>query len=134
MEEEKQDRGFKVQDRRLFSSETGESRKQEPPPRREEKTAPQERSTEESPDSYPEVTFSSFILGLSSQALMCLGEIPNSQDGRPHQDLPAARQLIDILGLLKQKTEGNLEKNEVQLLDHILFDLRMKFVELVKQR
>lgn len=134
MEEEKQDMGFKVQDRRLFSSETGEAGKQEPSPGSEEKTASQERSTEESPGAFPEVTFSSFILGLSTQALMCLGEIPNPQDGRPHQDLPAARQLIDILGLLKQKTEGNLEKNEVQLLDQILFDLRMKFVESVKRR
>ena len=65
---------------------------------------------------------------------MCLGEIPNPQDGKPYQDLPAARQLIDILGLLKHKTLGNLENNEVQLLDHILFDLRMKFVESVKGR
>ncbi|MGH7274344.1 MAG: DUF1844 domain-containing protein [Nitrospiria bacterium] len=134
MEEEKQDMGFKVQDRRLFSSETGEARKQEPPPQGEEKTASQERGTEESRGAFPEVTFSSFVLGLSTQALMCLGEIPNPQDGKPYHDLPTARQLIDILGLLKQKTLGNLEKNEVQLLDRILFDLRMKFVESVKQR
>jgi len=134
MEEEEHDMGFKVQDRRLFSSETGEARKQEPSPHGEEKTASQERGTEESQGAFQEVTFSSFVLGLSTQALMCLGEIPNPQDGKPYQDLPAARQLIDILGLLKHKTLGNLENNEVQLLDHILFDLRMKFVESVKGR
>ena len=69
------------------------------------------------------------MVGLSSQALFHLGEIVDPQAGGPQVDLPAAQQLIDIVGMLKDKTRGNLDQNEQALIDEILFELRMKYVE-----
>jgi len=79
-----------------------------------------------------ELSFSTFVLSLSTQALLHLGEIPDPQTGVPGRDLAAARQVIDILGILKQKTVNNLERAEEALLDSVLHDLRMAFVRLVR--
>ena len=78
------------------------------------------------------VSFSSFLLGLSTQALLHLGEIEIPVSGRVERDLGAAKHVIDILGILKDKTRGNLEQAEQQLLDAVLYDLRMRYVELVQ--
>ncbi len=80
------------------------------------------------------MTFSAFIVGLSTQALVHLGEIPNPVTGKPSRDLPGAQRLMDVLGNARQqKTEGNLDADELHLLDTILFDLRMKYVEIARQ-
>ena len=76
-----------------------------------------------------EITFGTFLVGLSTQALMHLGDIPDPQSRQPEQDLEAAQQLIDIIGMLEQKTRGNLDREEAQLIDAILYELRMKYVE-----
>jgi len=81
-----------------------------------------------------EITFGTFLVGLSTQALMHLGDIPDPQTGRPEQDLVGAQQLIDIIGLLEQKTRGNLDRDEAQLIEAILYELRMKYVERAKGR
>lgn len=75
----------------------------------------------------PPIDFTTFVLSLSTQALMQLGEVkdPECQDA---QDLMMARQTIDLLGLLESKTKGNLTGEEEQLLQQILYDLRMRFV------
>jgi len=75
------------------------------------------------------MTFGSFLVGLSTQALMLLGDIPDPQSGRPQQDLVGAQQLIDIIGMLELKTRGNLDREEAQLIEAILYELRMKYVE-----
>ncbi len=76
-----------------------------------------------------EMTFGTFLVGLSTQALMLLGDIPDPQAGRPQQDLVGAQQLIDIIGMLELKTRGNLDREEAQLIEAILYELRMKYVE-----
>ena len=131
-EEEEIEEEMNVKDRRRFSTETGEPVKPDSPAN-PERAGAQGSIAEYPSDAAPGVNFSSFILGLSTQALMCLGEIPDPQDGKSHQDLSAAKQFIDILGVLKEKTAGNLDKGEAQLLDHILFDLRMRYVKLTKK-
>jgi uncharacterized protein DUF1844 len=78
----------------------------------------------------PEPTLSTLLLSLSTQALMHLGEIPDLATGKPERDLPAARSIIDLLGVLERKTQGNLDAAETALLERILYDLRMRFVEL----
>ena len=80
-----------------------------------------------------EINFSAFLMSLSTEALVHLGEMPDPASGQQHRDLPMAQQLIDIIGMLRDKTRGNLDNDERSLLDAILFDLRMKYVEIARR-
>ena len=142
-EEQEGGRGFRVQDRRRFSPTTGEPRSVESSEQTSEPATQQEESeTARLPHAESvraaarppaELAFSSFILGLSTQALMYMGEIP-AAPGQPLQtDLAAAQQMIDVLVMLQQKTTGNLDAGEAAMLDNALFDLRMRYVELVRK-
>src|SRR5215469_6286769 len=140
MASEEKDKGFTVQDRRRFSAE-GEAKAGVP----EEAPAPDapsvpraaaaepRRGAEPEPAAEPEVTFTTFMVGLSTQALAALGEISDPVSGARSKDLQAAQQLIDIIGMLREKTRGNLDRDEDGLIEAILFDLRMKYVELARQ-
>ncbi len=146
-EEEEKSRGFKVEDRRRFSAEgelkpehqgqeakaaePGEGRQQaasehteRPPAAPHPASDPGHRSGSE-----PEINFTTFVVSLSTQALMHLGEIPDPATNQRTHDLAAAQHMIDILGMLQNKTRGNLDPDEEGLLRSILFDLRMKYVE-----
>ena len=79
------------------------------------------------------VTFSTFVLSLSTQALVHLGEIADPASGQVSTDLVAAKQIIDILGVLETKTKGNLDQAEQGLVESMLYDLRMRYVELMRQ-
>jgi hypothetical protein len=81
----------------------------------------------------PEINFSAFLMSLSTEALVHLGEMADPAGGQEQRDLAMAQQLIDILGMLREKTRGNLERDEQALLDAILFDLRMKYVEIARR-
>ena len=76
----------------------------------------------------PQVTFSTFILSLASSALMQLGEVPNPDTGQVEEDLRMARHTIDILDMLRSKTQACLDAEETRLLDGILYEVRMKYV------
>ena len=76
----------------------------------------------------PQVTFSTFILSLASSALMQLGEVPNPETGKTEEDLVMARHTIDVLDMLRAKTEKCLDDEERRLLDGILYEVRMKYV------
>jgi len=133
-------KGFTVQDRRRFSPETGEARPDsaESPTDAAPASAPseaQDAHTHEAPsEPLPEINFSTFVISLSTQALMHLGEVPSPLSGKVETDVPAAKQMIDLLAMLRDRTRGNLNSNEDRLMDDILFDLRMKYVEAVKKR
>lgn len=134
MEQEKDSsRGFRVTDRRRFSDE-GEAGPADPteqaPEPAPEAEAPREPPSDEATEA--PVSFSTFILGLSTQALLHLGEIEDPSSGRVQRDLGAAKHVIDILGILKDKTRNNLEQSEEQLVDAVLYDLRMRYVELAR--
>jgi hypothetical protein len=77
----------------------------------------------------PEVDFTTFVISLASSAMVHLGEVPHPDRGVPDTNLPMAKQTIDMLSMLKEKTRGNLEADEARYLDAILYDLRMRFVE-----
>src|SRR3989442_1280526 len=138
-EEQEGGRGFRVQDRRRFSPTTGEPRSVESSEQTSEPAAQQEESeTARLPHAAAarppaELSFSSFILGLSTQALMYMGEIPAAPGQSLQTDLAAAQQMIDVLVMLQQKTTGNLDAGEAAMLDNALFDLRMRYVELVRK-
>jgi hypothetical protein len=87
---------------------------------------------DDSEDLLPHVDFSTFVLSLSHSALMHLGQAPNPETGQVERNLPLARQTIDLIGMLDEKTKGNLSGEEERLIGQILFDLRLRFVELSK--
>ena len=76
----------------------------------------------------PEVTFSTFVLSLASSALVHLGEVPNPETGRTVRDEALARNAIDLLTMLDDKTRNGLTPNESKLMRDVLYELRMKFV------
>lgn len=80
------------------------------------------------------IDFSTFILSLATSAQVHLGAIPNPATGKQEKDLALAKQTIDILGVLEEKTKGNLAEQEGRLLQHLLFDLRMMYVEESKKK
>lgn len=76
----------------------------------------------------PEVTFTAFVMSLNTSTLFHLGEISDPQTGEKNQDLVLAKHTIDTLKLLEKKTRGNLNAEEQDLLKHILYDLKMRYV------
>lgn len=76
----------------------------------------------------PNIDFSTFVLSLSHSALVHLGDAP-TPEGTRDVHLPLARQTIDLLGLLQEKTRNNLNASEERLLEQALTDLRLRFVE-----
>lgn len=83
-------------------------------------------------EALPSIDFATFVMSLSHSALMHFGDTPHPEDGKTEKNLPLAKQTIDLLGLLEEKTKGNLTGDEERLLTQLLFDLRMRFVELTK--
>jgi hypothetical protein len=146
-EEEQSSRGFKVSDRRRFVDDAA------PDPEPAAAAAPPPPDPAPRPEGHDhaghdhahdhgdhahghphqEINFTTFVMGLSTQALMHLGEIV--EPGAPQTpDLPAAKQMIDLLGVLREKTTGNLDAAEEQLLASMLYDLRMRYVEVSRHR
>jgi Domain of unknown function (DUF1844) len=80
-------------------------------------------------ETLPPVEFTTFVLSLSHSALMHLGEAPDPETGGMGKNLPLARQTIDLIGMIEEKTRGNLTGEEERLIAQILFDLRMRYVE-----
>jgi len=78
------------------------------------------------------IDFSNFILSLNTSALIHLGDLPDPQTRERIYDIQSAKQTVDILELLKTKTEGNLDSQEFRLLDDVIYDLRMKYVKIMQ--
>lgn len=77
----------------------------------------------------PPIDFASFVFSLSTSTMMFLGLLPDPQTKEQHVDLAMAKHHIDILGLLKDKTKGNLNDEEAKFIDQSLYDLRLLFVQ-----
>ena len=80
----------------------------------------------------PPASFAFLVLSLRTQAEMQLGLMHFGEDEKPQPELQLARHSIDLLGVLLEKTRGNLTANEERMLESILFELRMTFLELTK--
>jgi hypothetical protein len=146
MSEDKKD--FVVKDRRRFSQ---ESREGEAKDEHSEAGAAQEEESQASPSGeqsgksearkkadareemeqtlLPEINFATFVVSLNASALLHLGAIEDPATGKSEKNLPMAKQTIDILCMLEQKTVGNLTKDEENLLKNILYDLRIIYVK-----
>ena len=75
----------------------------------------------------PPVTFSSFVVSLAAAAMSHLGEGPEGE-----LNLGAAKHTIDVLGVLHEKTKGNVDDEEQKLLEAVLYETRMKYLALTK--
>lgn len=75
------------------------------------------------------LNFSTFILSLTTSALVCLGELPDPITKEKITNLSLAQQTISIIEILKAKTTGNLSEDEENLIGTVLYDLRMKYVQ-----
>jgi hypothetical protein len=87
-------------------------------------------------EALPEIDFGTFVMSLASSVLVHLGEIPHpdlAESEKSEANLPLAKQTIDMLGMLQDKTRGNLSNEEQQLLTNLLYDLRMKYVAATKR-
>jgi hypothetical protein len=132
-EENEEQEGFRVTDKRSFQ-EDGAQRTPDVPKEEDEKTRARTSSEEESETSeekktpLPPIDFPSYILSYYTQGLVLLGEVPNPYSGKKEEDVDAAKHIIDILTLLKEKTKGNLSQDEEKLLESVLYELRMKFM------
>jgi uncharacterized protein DUF1844 len=84
-------------------------------------------------DARPQISFVAFIFSLASNAAVHFGDLPDpmTNEKRP-ADLAAAAQLIDIIAMLEEKTRGNLTAEERQMVDSVLFELRMRYVDAKK--
>ena len=129
---EKEESGFKVADRRLFTAD-GDLRDTEAAetasrdagiPAFDASPGVASQPAEDMP-----MSFEALIFSLSTTALLQLGLAPDPETGKQEKDLPGAKQSIDILEILQQKTRGNLTADEGQMLEECLYDLKMTYVK-----
>jgi hypothetical protein len=76
----------------------------------------------------PEINLTNFLLSLSTSVLIQLGEVQDPMTHQNEKNLPIAKQTIDLLGMLREKTKGNLTPDEEKLFENLLYDLRMRYV------
>ena len=140
----KEEKGFIIKDKRSFDEQgnplaaeqtenktdcAGETKATE------ENKSPQtgENESGKQAGSAPGIDFSSFVLSLSTSVLYHFGEVPDPITNKKQRNLVLAKQTIDILGILREKTAGNLTKEEDSLLTNLLYDLRMRYVKEIEQ-
>ena len=126
---EETEKGFVVKDRRFSAKEEVEKELKN---KREEKGEKEEAKKEEASGQdipLPEINFVNFIFSLSTSALIQLGEIEDPVSQQQVRNLPLAKQTIDLIGMLQEKTKGNLTPDEEKLTDAVLYDLRMRYVK-----
>ena len=142
MADEKNDpSGFKVVDKRSFTSE-GSRREDDPTEARKPETVPvppqtpQPQVVAEPEEEFQEEasSFETLVSYLSTTAMFQLGLIAGPGGERIPSDMVNAQRTIDLLEVLQEKTRGNLTPQEVRLLDDVIYELRMTFVELQKRQ
>jgi hypothetical protein len=127
-----EDKGYTVTDRRYLHMSEEEKAKVREAEAAQKKVADEYREaakTSAQKPPLPEITFSSFIISLSSSAFVHLGDMPDPATGEIKKDLSLAKQTIDLLGLLREKTRNNLLEEEEKLFDHLLYELRMRYLK-----
>lgn len=153
-EQKKEPSVLKVTDKRIFTSEgevkdefrnefnpvepqpnaprPAEAPKAEPEPKPSEAPLPQEQRSRQQSGENPGTPFSLFLEGIIAQAYSTLGLIPDPSGRQRPPNPTAARQLIDIIAMLEEKTRGNLSVEEKEFIDLYLGELRLAYVQLTK--
>ena len=124
--DEGEEKGFVVKDKRFSArkEEEGESQVREEGKIEEPL---KEDIRQEVP--LPEISFINLIFSLSTSVLIQLGEIQDPVTQQLDKNLPLAKQTIDLIGMLQEKSKGNLTSDEEKLLENVLYDLRMRYVK-----
>ena len=143
--EEQEEKGFVVSDKRLFSpsgeriTDTSPPEPAAPetplPPMQEEPAASQAQTppTGDAPQDLPPVDFASFVMMLTNNVMVFLGQVPNPLTQQPQVDLAQAQHTIDIIMMLREKTRGNLTSEEENFLQELLPQLQMAYVQAKQQ-
>jgi hypothetical protein len=124
-----EEEGFTVRDRRTGASDTGAEQPQQgsgTDARKPSGLGNREALHEAQPSQ--DLDFSTFVISLATSAQVGLGAVPHPETNQAVQNFPAAKQMIDIIALLKEKTKGNLTEAESSLLDQVLYNLRIHYV------
>ncbi len=125
MADEKKESGFVIKDKRILSEDNetgGESTDIK-------KENEQSRNIQDENFDYPPITFSNFVLSLSTSAFLHFGDFPDPISGKAQKDLQAAKQTIDMLDMINEKTKGNLDDQEKNLIQGVLYELKMRYVK-----
>jgi hypothetical protein len=117
------DEGFKVTDRR---------RREEEPPRERDATSAEWPSPPPSGTPTAQRSLTDLFMMLATEAFVALGAAPDPATGQRRQVLPHAAEMIDLLLLLRGKTEGNRTPEETQVLEEVLYDLQLSYVRATK--
>jgi hypothetical protein len=104
----------------------------EDPKKSQAETPSESAKPGEPPRALPEIDFATFVLSLGTSVLLHLGELTDP-DGKREKNVALAKQTIDMIGMLQDKTRGNLTEGEDKLLASLLYDLRVKYVDAVKK-
>jgi Domain of unknown function (DUF1844) len=127
---------FIIKDKRIFAEgsedQTEKKREAEPEIEKPKDKSPEEDAAKEKerPEyQLPEINFATFIFSLNHSVLVHLGVTEDPMTGKKEKNLPIAKQTIDILGMLEEKTRGNLTKDEEEMLKNMLYDLRMIYIK-----
>jgi hypothetical protein len=138
---ERKPEGFTVNDRRAFDA-SGGCKENAPPAEKPAEpdvarteatgTAGEQRRQREPDLPLPPADFATLVLSLGSSAVAYMGEAPAGDDKKNTRNLPMAKHAIDLLSVLQEKTKGNLSGEEQQILESLLFDLRLRYVEAIK--
>ncbi len=134
---EEEDKGYTVKDRRFLhmSEEEKAAQKEKEASKAAEAEAPKKEAKPAAGGSdvpLPEITFPSFLFSMSTAVFVNLGAVADPATGEINRNLPLAKQTIDLLGMLREKTRNNLTKEEEDLFDHLLYDLRMRYIKEAK--
>ncbi|MHB8845212.1 MAG: DUF1844 domain-containing protein [Nitrospirota bacterium] len=127
------DQGFSVRDRRSAAAD---------PAREERKHGPEADPMARAAKAYEEhqgnvpadLDFSTFIISLATSAQVGLGAVPHPETNTFSRNIPAAKQMIDILAIVREKTRGNLTEPESALLEQVLFNLHIHYVRTVEEQ
>ena len=133
-DEKVEEKGFVIKDKRIFSQEEQELNKEDQEPEKEPAKEEKDQETataneQEAEAQLPEINFPTFIISLNASALVNLGAIEDPASGKKVKNLLIAKQTIDILSMLEEKTRGNLTEEEGKILKNILYDLRIIYVK-----
>jgi hypothetical protein len=125
--DKEQEKDFVVRDKRFSAKKEEKGESQIEKEGKTEEAPGKDTSAQKVP--LPEIDFTNFIFSLSTSALIQLGEIEDPFSQKQVKNFPLAKQTIDLIGMLKEKTKGNLTPDEERLIDYVLYDLRMRYVK-----